>query len=316
MASIYKSLEIMQRKNCEMYKFIDELFESKSKLPPQLYHYTTMEVLFNYILKKTGTKDKGGDIELIKRYGENAFYASLMFPTLRHTNDEKEISKGIELYNDITKSKHNPIPANGYENDFKNNSYSFSLSETCDSLAMWMRYGGGDAKGVCIEFDTELLDVFCKEDGKTHFFDKCVYVDCNNLYYDDLVIDKKNEFIQPLRQIWESKEKSSSCDTMTFQKFLSKFCPRIKNSDYIDEKEWRIVYVPESYGGSIKEMQYMVKNNKIVPYILVSLPIDAIKRVIVGPNQNSKEVADSLELFIKRNRLEIGVEPSKISYRM
>lgn len=303
----------MQSRNWEMSAFVDKLF--KPQLPLNLYHYTTMDVFFNHILKKTGTKANGSDLKLINKYGEDTYYVSLMFPTLRHTNDEKEIKKGIELYNMITGDDINPTPANHFEQDFKNNSYSFSLSEVCDSLAMWTRYGGANAKGVCIEFDTNHLDFIYKDGKKEGSLEKCIYVDDVNLY-DGAIVKKKEDFIETLREIWNSNEQSDSNNKMASRHFLSNFCTRMKNADYIDEKEWRMVFAPTSDDNSIKDMQYMVKNNMIVPYILVNLPIESIKRVIIGPNQDSIAVSNSLKLFMLRKHLDICVEPSKISYRM
>lgn len=82
----------------------------------------------------------------------------------------------------------------------------------------------------------------------------------------------------------------------------------IKIKKYEAEGEYRIIkhqIMP----------QYRLADNKLVPYIKINIPIECLKRIIVGPCQSSSEVVMRIKSFLWTKCFDTEVIISAIPYR-
>ena len=81
-----------------------------------------------------------------------------------------------------------------------------------------------------------------------------------------------------------------------------------KNKKYAADGEYRIIkhhILP----------QYRLADNKLVPYIKINIPIECLKRIIVGPCQSSSEVVMRIKSFLWTKCFDTEVIISAIPYR-
>ena len=86
------------------------------------------------------------------------------------------------------------------------------------------------------------------------------------------------------------------------------YAPIYKNKKYEAEGEYRIIkhqIMP----------QYRLADNKLVPYIKINIPIECLKRIIVGPCQSSSEVVMRIKSFLWTKCFDTEVIISAIPYR-
>ena len=61
--------------------------------------------------------------------------------------------------------------------------------------------------------------------------------------------------------------------------------------------------------------QYRLADNKMIPYIKVNIPVNCLKKIVVGPCQSSFEVVMKIKSFLWTKGLDIEVIASIIPYR-
>ena len=90
------------------------------------------------------------------------------------------------------------------------------------------------------------------------------------------------------------------------------FAFSLKHPSYSYEKEVRLM----STISDKDEIKHRFKNNLIIPYIEKYFPKDALKEIIVGPNNDMERTIYSLEKYLKHIGFEhVKVTPSKVPYR-
>ncbi len=231
----------------------------------------------------------------------------------------------IDFLKDIKDSVFNGI--------FKS-AFAVSFTKNKDYLPMWSLYGGGGS-GLCLEFRYDAL--------KEHFSDKEKYAYTTDLlemhyYIRELEVWPKiaafyKYYHDQLALAEEGKDPLSLCRSF-ISRVLLEMSPSLKHESYAYEKEVRLFYkmiLPgdaddimakatiEPVNKKYKQLgmpKVRVRNGILIPYMELSIPIEFISKVIVGPTSNPQLQSEALKVFLKEVGQEgIDVEMSKVPYR-
>lgn len=277
-----------------------------------LYHYTTMNTFYNMIEHSLCYEE--GDI--------HPKYITMWATHYAFQNDPTEcqlffegLKAGILDY-----TKKNNIALNDKEKEltqhpqYNLNIFTISFSKQEDDLTMWRGYGqNGD--GISLGFDFSKLPstlpmygADCKErkywsesEPTYLLYDeikKCEYVDTNNIKIAEEACNKT------LKNIFNKDEWTDVKQAI----INNAYAPIYKNKKYEAEGEYRIIkhqIMP----------QYRLADNKLVLYIKINIPIECLKRIIVGPCQSSSEVVMRIKSFLWTKCFDTEVIISAIPYR-
>lgn len=277
-----------------------------------LYHYTTMNTFYNMIEHSLCYEE--GDI--------HPKYITMWATHYAFQNDPTEcqlffegLKAGVLDY-----TKKNNIALNDKEKEltqhpqYNLNIFTISFSKQEDDLTMWRGYGqNGD--GISLGFDFSKLPstlpmygADCKErkywsesEPTYLLYDeikKCEYVDTNNIKIAEEACNKT------LKNIFNKDEWTDVKQAI----INNAYAPIYKNKKYEAEGEYRIIkhqIMP----------QYRLADNKLVPHIKINIPIECLKRIIVGPCQSSSEVVMRIKSFLWTKCFDTEVIISAIPYR-
>ena len=253
-----------------------------------LYHYTSLEVL-NCLFENYSEKDR-----CLTFWATNCSYM----------NDPKEIKEGIELIK-LTLDQFLPKELKCKAQSILNSEtdslfeyllfgttgvsdipYSVSFSKNKDNLNMWRMYGD-NGKGIALGFnriklnslDTELID--------------CTYNDESENYH------LKDEITQDFFSLYQVLGDSPKClpqdvyeEIMTITHIL-RYLPQVKNPCYKYERETRII-------KNWHSPNFRVSNGKLIPYTTIQIPIDALQKIIIGPNCDKRNINSLKILFLSK----------------
>lgn len=309
----------------------------------KVYHYTSAEA-FDSMLRKMKDKKStelvfwASNIHYMNDPNEMSFlYDKLvdMLPELEKDMDIKEMpfsmflslgknqqSISLDLFKDIKDRVFNGI--------FKS-AFAISFSKRGDFMPMWSLYGN-NGSGLCLEFDYEALkERFTEADNLTrlieqHYYIKELFIWARigafyKLYHDKLSL--KDDNINPL----------SLCREF-LARVLMEMAPFLKHESYDYEKEVRLFYhvirpgdaddviakadiQPTGKGLSNEEApKVRVRNGLLVPYKEIGIPVDLVKRIIVGPTLYPRLQSEALKVLLNEYGLErIHVDISEVPYR-
>lgn len=292
----------------ELEDLYDELIkESNSHLEPDLptkiYHYTTIEALFNGLLTK-----KGEDGKICLR-ATNAIYL----------NDPEDIKIGMEYLHKILGTG---VSLSDFETLTKNcaNTYVTSFSAKKDHLPMWHMYAR-NAKGLSLGFNTKLLTK-----QRKGAFVKCIYK------YKKLksILDKFDDFKfnnKSMRGVvtligavktYEKQKNNKQDKKLGFEDLYKEMFPilryafSLKNESYEYEDEIRLLYKLEEDDA----IEFYLKDNYIIPYIKQEFSKELLEEIIVGPNNDMERTIYSIKTYLKHIGFEhVKVIPSNVPYR-
>lgn len=208
-----------------------------------------------------------------------------------------------------------------------NTPFVVSFSCHADYLPMWTTYGD-DGKGVAI--GVEVQDFFKRiqlEDGSFYFdFTK---IDTNEyrsllVSYDKITINSilaKYAWFQIRNYLEEISAIDFDNDSLLL--YQSKALDNIvqisaalnKNEAYRYEKEARLI----SFKQDIREVKFKVSMKKnLLPYIRIGIPVNRLKRIIMGPCCDESSVKNALRVRYKQLGIPFDEEcivKSEIPYR-
>lgn len=277
----------------------------KTNNPNILYHYTTMNSLWNILNDITNRGDEKNP----------SYYIKLWVTCARYMNDPMEglffrkcLYSAFLRYQAVCELE----DKSGYMqlsfaalNLSRQTFYAFSLSEHADSLSMWRSYGN-NGQGVAIGFDTkELSDAISK-------YDSCNFLKIEYKTEEDFVNTFTDKDLQRAYDAIEINEDDSggSIDYLSYE-FLHDKYQHIKNSFYSDEREWRLIF------NDMLDVQkkFRERNGLIIPFYEIELPIDVIKCLTIGPcadQELSKSSLDSI-LYHKARGFRVGEDTIRLS---
>lgn len=186
--------------------------------------------------------------------------------------------------------------------------YITSFSSQGDSLRQWMSYSPQNA-GYCLVFDSERLLL-----PDTRANELKLRCRVENVDYD---LGQFERFIAPDVLIDAIEKRTKSIDELTVEiaRTLMFHCCAIKNSEFSDERETRLVI--QSTMKRDHRTRHRARSGVIIPYIKYPIELSWIKRIIIGPNINMPLARRGLGDFLVKNALDPAIiEESVCSLRV
>lgn len=300
-----------------------------------IYHYTTLQGLYGMLNSPCNIIDNN----LSNHQERNAF--KMWATSIFNLNDPMEFMNGyiyiqkkireIECELDINKSyrisnlfsfsskTNKKIRDMLFEKVYSSELCPFviSFSHNQSSLPMWRMYGG-DACGVCMQFDNIGYKIYGTD--ITNFDVKIIHkLNATNITYGKL--DSAHFITSYLRKTYseynkdlEKKSPDSIIDYMleTYMIMFVFTAPFIKVQDYEYENEVRLV----KYVEKTDEVKMRINNRgNIINYIEVPIPIEYLKIIEIGPCANFNLVKLNIMQMLKKYEVDIPIVKSNISYR-
>ena len=274
----------------------------------KLYHYTSIETLYN-MLEKSIITDKDTQVQ----------YLNMWATHIKYLNDETE----RDLFTDALKkevckyTKKSTTPLNNkqlikeLDNLCDVDSYIISLSECQDDLNMWRGYGGNGI-GANLEFDFHSIPAFYSTQRNNQYNTECVYrvLKCNYFRPNECKIDES--LIKRVSHYLLHKKTKNGLnnDEIKIMRDVRDLATVSKHAAYESEKEWRFVCSPCSIP------KHIFSNGVIKPYIEFSIPLSSITSITIGPCIRDEYNSKSIERFIKETlRTNFDIRYSTIPYR-
>lgn len=296
-----------------------EAIIKKQEKNTMVAHYTTMEGLHGLIQNSEGV---GKQLQL-------NFWASSIFAM----NDPDELMYGYDVIwkwlpeieqrlNTPTNFRLSNIWKLSSSNDGSNYNeilkdsfykqkevpYLISFSHSIDSLPMF-RWYSNDGQGVSIVFSFGEL----KENG-IHLNDVMYNVDEKTNAYTshDMVNTIYKMYIKAITTNDDSK--STFSIMLEYLTLLSLIvAPYIKTRDYENEKEIRFSKLNKFNANVLFRLS---KNGNIIPYVIQKIPINAVKKIVIGPCADFLTTKRMIEFELLSKGVDwISIEKSKTNYR-
>ena len=275
-------------------------------IPSMIYHYTSMEALFNVILCR------GNDESKICLRACNALYM----------NDPNEIQFGFSF---LGKSDNSD---NLKENDcnvyIEMSSHCFltSFSSQRDYLPMWNIYAR-NATGIALGFNSDIIKKHKETELLSCLYDHDILKSILDKYDDENIKEKNTDNLTAVAigillfclflPILSEKDKKPliDCINSTLSPIFT-LAVSLKNSSYSYEQEVRLLSVADKE----EDVQFYFKNNYFIPYINHYFPKEALEEIIVGPNNDMGRTIYSIKTYLKYIGFEhVKVIPSNVPYR-
>lgn len=273
-----------------------------------VYHYTTLETLYSILASYKESNDKEhftfwasnaldqNDTEELSFSCEDLLEAILRVEkrieekgvSLSYKKISKAIDWGLFLGRDPKKVIDE---INQHVKNREYTPYTLSFSHQEDKLLMWSIYAN-TGNGICLVFNQEeLLSL------KT----KLITV-CNDVQYDAENKDIK-AFLGVIEGLYNCYLKEFKEDELTstgeiheegtiYLKMMLDFVsPYIKNNAFEDENEWRIVLLNNPQADYYTRV---TKNQNVIHYVKVGIPISALNNIIIGPCADYSKVVEQL----------------------
>lgn len=286
---------------------------------PTLYHYTSLKNFFD-IFEKSLIYENNIIPTHIVLWGTNCF----------HLNDKLEYKHFINLLSNYSKSNKQPLGENHLKilwSILKSAKIGIvSLSENNDSLPMWTSYGS-NGNGISLgfdfcktNFDEEMLMELSQNEQEQNNFDdeycskskcplkKCpMYCNCKecNAQNFDKNIDLKDCNVKRVKYLDSFANNEELYNTLyttmesitnpvseffdvKIKYLLDSEAVWVKHPSFGYEKEWRIVspIYPQS------QCYRLSSNNSFIPYVPIKIPINCLKRIVLGPCLDDSRLYD------------------------
>ena len=188
--------------------------------------------------------------------------------------------------------------------------YLISLSKNIDSAAMWSMYSS-NGSGIALKFDISTLNRYMNSNSGCVSMTECIYHKTAKE-----ILDDNGAYIKVMHDIMYAQIKKYNNDSLP-KVLLIDLAAQIKHSSYAYENEYRLVIEKKD-----NPVGFRIRNNVIIPYIEVKIPIEALWGIIIGPTANYEYIKKSLEVFLSNlgdntaiNRIIKNIKSSDVPYR-
>ncbi len=259
-----------------LYDYIDKS-KALYKNVPEVYQYTSVEALFNGIVRP----QEDGSVDLC-----------LLSTNCQYLNDANEIQYGKDVVDTVIFGH---LKEGGEE--FRklinlDHIYLSSFSTEVNHLPMWSMYGK-EGKGIALGFDVSLLQ------SERRPLYRCIY---------DFI-----EFRYEIQQAVMSSRKKDNIvgnDPIEFSRRISILQELIKHHCYEYESEYRLII------DTNEKPKYRSSSGILVPYIENHFPAKALRTIIVGPRNDYDMVIKSIKGWLHSIGMDsINVVPSGLPFR-
>jgi hypothetical protein len=263
--------------------------------PPQfLFHYTTLAGAYGILSSD-----------------------ALWMTKIRYLNDTSELEIGISTFHQLLKDRiQGTGPADEKEllNQVREGLDSFASSNICvasfcehgDLLSQWRWYGEG-GRGVSLGVSSRVLHTLGK--AAIHLW-KCIYDERAHRELLHALVERLLTIYRAERQrcgTRPTKQATSRLLERFFASFLQ-IAPIIKNPNFAEEREWRLVSLPvepddDAYGVCLT-------GDRIIQRYELRFPRDAdgwcraIGAVVVGPTKDPELIGDALAVLCRKKRID------------
>ena len=271
-----------------------------------VYHYTTIETLYNILASYKEAEDK----EHFTFWASNALdqndseelkfdYDDLREAILKVEKEKEENGISLShkrLSNAVNWGRFNGMSSletvyeiNRLVKDQSQAPFTLSFSRQEDKLLMWSIYANR-GNGICLAFHEKKLKslstgMMCTS-GIVRYDQNNDYLpNIVSLLYDAYLKSFEGDDIISLNKVFDE-------GTTYLRMMLGLISPFIKNKAFEDEKEWRIAFYKNKETNIFTRL---TGNQNIVHYVKVGLPISALSKIIVGPCVNYNNVVDLLQ---------------------
>lgn len=286
----------------EISKFIGK------EIPNVLFHYTSLDCIVGILSNK-----------------------EIWMSNMYFLNDKNEFELGLKLIENELQFQKNGLDIVPSVKIFlqaiekliayikeKDSPYIFALTKNNDQLSQWRAYstnGVGINLGFTKDFFIQnslkvfpcIYDIDIQKKFIRHIFDTAVLLfvgqsDRLNLLGENKKNIDPNLFDEPI--------------TIAGNYFINRVilaCGLIKDSNFHEEEEWRVLYVNKK-----NSVHFLPKNNYLKPF--VKMPFKnrdtSLSCITVGPNSDAELCSLSIKKLLKYLNLQnIKIETSKIPYR-
>lgn len=214
--------------------------------------------------------------------------------------------------------------------DFENASEMFyvaSFSRSSNTLSQWRSYGM-----LAIQFDYDEMEGIMRERIIEHY-NKCSellkieLIECHYVSNRDTAVKKAleliNEKLIPTIEEWWQADvpiEQNEHIYIDIKEILSMLATAFKHASFIEEQEFRLVISVDITSENVK---FRAKNNVLIPFYELDIIPDVIKGIIIGPVENQKITAHSLDIFnlhrakkLNNDMYQLSIIKSDIPYRM
>lgn len=263
-----------------------------------LYYYTTAETM-RYILKN-------GDI-----FATN----------INYLNDSEEYINGLkELRNILCDKKLAPEYADKAAERLKkddayqsvlqesNHIYSISFSKEKDLLSQWFMYSKESGVRLKLNMPKEGLKNF-KVHRKKRVIDKEpdleIDGECKAVHYFTRIGMEDDEYEEEAKEIVKVIKNYVDCNKLSdvdayILPIWSRYAPYIKNYEFRQENEVRLIFRSLRPDGQTPYVQYRNAGGVLIPYLDIYLEEGwPITEIMVGPGRNQQRVYTSICHFIE-----------------
>jgi len=181
--------------------------------------------------------------------------------------------------------------------------YAISFSLNNDNINMWNMYGD-KGRGIILGFDRKIIENKLEKN-----LDDCYYYDSDNKDLIPIIQECVSLYIEKLKPCPEGFDKSHYFDIQMLR-LINCLVPNVKNMSYKYEKEIRLNIIE-------KTPKFRCKNNIILPYTTIDIPIESLKSITIGPNFDERTV-QAIKIMLWSRGLEYihkNIYKSKVPYR-
>lgn len=301
-----------------------------------LYHYTSVDA-FEKMLREMQRKNSreltfwASNIHYMNDPNEMSFLYDELIEALPEMESHLNIKEmPFSMFCSLGKNQGNvsvdllmDIKDNVFNKIFKS-AFAISFTKKKDNLSMWSLYGN-NGSGLCLEFDYEALKKHFSESASLSFatrFEELHY------YIKEVPIWVK---IAAFYKLYHDKPSLQDNPLRTCRDFIARvlleMAPILKHQAYADEKEVRLLYhvilpgdadeivskadvrpMDKNY-PKIENPKVRVRNGMLIPYKEISIPIDCITKIIVGPTLYPQLQSEALNVLLR----EVGIEKDMVA---
>lgn len=271
-----------------------------------VYHYTTIETLYNILASYKEAEDK----EHFTFWASNALdqndseelkfdYDDLREAILKVEKEKEENGISLSykrLSNAVNWGRFNGMSSletvyeiNRLVKDQSQAPFTLSFSRQKDKLLMWSIYANR-GNGICLAFNEKKLKslstgMMCTSGNVRYDQNNDYLPNIVSLLYDAYLKSFEGDDIISLNKVFDE-------GTTYLRMMLGLISPFIKNKAFEDEKEWRIAFYKNKETNIFTRL---TGNYNIIHYVKVGLPVSALSKIIVGPCANYNNVVDLLQ---------------------